>query len=244
MPEGSVRQAALERRFNRIREKVLQHCKDFWRAYHGSTRHREEDDGNQMVEKKKVGGHTPLNAAVWEQRKPGKLRDSREEFGRQLYRLAMGSPPEVVCFAEIQDLFGRYGAGDSDYDLLAAKARENSPGSESARKLHAVDFGIDLITTRLIESGITNRDFWAQFGWEAMPTAKKLTADEQKRQRYLVYLDHRKKLSAERKPDGSPRYKRVTNKALIAAAEECGVTKQTIITAVQACESGYLTEAS
>jgi hypothetical protein len=112
----------------KIREKVVQWCKDFWRPYHGSTQHREDSDGNQLVEKKKSGGHMPLNAAVMALWKPGKLKDSREMFERHLYGLAITHP---VIFAEMQDLFGRYGAGDSDYDVLLEGARRDQEVGEN-----------------------------------------------------------------------------------------------------------------
>lgn len=128
MQGDSPREVARVKRRERIREKVLQWLKDFWRAYHGSLQHREDSDGNQMVEKKKSGGHMPLNAAVMAQWKPGKLKDSREMFERHLYGLAITHP---AIFAEMQDLFGRYGAGDSDYDVLREGARRDKEAGES-----------------------------------------------------------------------------------------------------------------
>lgn len=215
-------------------EKAEQCLRDLWRPYHGSTHHREEGDGNQMVEKKKSGGHTPLNAAVMKTWEEGKLRDSREELVRQLYRLANGEPLEVVCYAEIRDLFGNYGAGDSDLDELRRTAQYHGPHSGSAAKLRAVETGINLIVERLIEAGWKNSTFWAD--WPSpVPTKRNLTTVEKKRQRYNTYLDCRAELTAR---GITP----ITNKALILAAERCGVTKQTVITAVQEAESGYIKE--
>ena len=213
-------------------EKVEQVLRDEWRPYHGSTAHREEADGNQMVEKKKSGGHTPLNAAVMSTWHEGKLKDSRVELERQLYRLATGSPLEVVCFAEIRDLFGRYGAGDSDLEELRRTAARQGPASDSAARLRAVEMGVNLIVERLIAGGWNNRTFWADFP-SPVNTKRNLTTVEKKRQRYNAYLDCRAELEAR---GVSP----ITNKALIMAAERCNVTKQTIITAVQEMESGYI----
>lgn len=213
-------------------EKVEQALKDEWRPYHGSTVHREETDGNQLIEKKKSGGHMPLNAAVMARRAPGKLKDSREELEYQLYRLAAGSPLEVVCFSELLDLFGRYGASDSDLDELRHKATEYGPWSESAAKLRAVETGINLIVDRLIAGGWNNQSFWVDFP-SPVNTKRNLTTVEKKQIRYNCYLDCRAELEAK---GVSP----ITNKALIMAAERCNVTKQTIITAVQEMESGYI----
>lgn len=213
-------------------EKVEQVLKDLWRPYHGSTVHREESDGNQMVEKKKSGGHMPLNAAVMKTWDEGKLKDSREAVVRALYRLANGTPMEVVCYAEIRELFGNYGAGDSDFDELRRSADHAGPHSESAAKLRAVETGINLIVEGLIDSGWKNSTFWADFP-SPVNTKRNLTTVEKKRHRYETYLACRKELSAR---GASP----ITNKALILAAERCNVTKQTIITAVQEAESGYI----
>lgn len=220
-------------------EKVEQALKDEWRPYHGSTVHREETDGNQLIEKKKSGGHMPLNAAVMARRAPGKLKDSREELEYQLYRLAAGSPLEVVCFSELLDLFGRYGASDSDLDELRHKATEYGPWSESAAKLRAVETGINLIVDRLIAGGWNNQSFWVDFP-SPVNTKRNLTTADHKRRRYFSYQNHLSRLTNEKNPDGTPKHKTVKNKALKAAADECDCTKQTIITAVQEYESGYI----
>lgn len=129
-----------ERLRETMREKVVQSLKDFWRPYHGSTAHREDADGNQMVEKKKSGGHMPLNAAVMaimdpESEKELKLLSARDLLSRELYRLAVGTREEILMFAHIQDLFGRYGAGDSDYDdLREGAARDRELGSSAGEK--------------------------------------------------------------------------------------------------------------
>ena len=41
---------------------------------------------------------------------------------REPYRIACGTPEEVVMFSALRDLFGRYGAGDSDYGRMREKA--------------------------------------------------------------------------------------------------------------------------
>lgn len=50
--------------FEKLREKVVVNLQDLWCPYHGSTAHHEDEDGNQLIEKKESGGHMPLNAAV------------------------------------------------------------------------------------------------------------------------------------------------------------------------------------
>lgn len=247
-PRPSYRETVAANRRKALREKVVQWCRDVWRPYHGSTAHREDTDGNQMVEKKKGyasgEGHTPLNAAVRALWKNGKLRDSREAFMRELYRLACGPPEEVLYFSEIQDLFRDYGAGDSDYDELHKSSAGANPWQRACslelhRRLLAVEAGIDLITDRLIAAGVTGREFWADFP-SGRPSLRSKNTQEKKRERYLAYNRHRESLAAEVDDDGTPKHKAITNKALKAAAEECGVSKQTMITAVQEYESGYL----
>lgn len=255
MPESprSRSERRAERHFERMREKVVQNLRDLWRGYHGSTAHpddtgeaKSDSDGNRMVEKSKSGGHMPLNAAVmafWDPEpdsRRDKLRISRDLTARELYRLACGAPEEVAMFSEIQDLFRDYGAGDSDYDELRIKAYRFGRGSQSAAKLRAVDAGIDRITKRLIDAGVTGRDLWADFPGGGAPTGRTKGKEKRYASYYLAYQRCRERLAAETKPDGTPRYKRVTNKALKGAAAEHGVTKQTVITAVQQFESGYL----
>lgn len=226
--------------FAKMREKVEQWCRDVWRPYHGSTRHRQEDDANQMVEKKKVGGHMPLNTGVmaFHDPEPGsrqeKLRDSRELFMRELYRLAAGSSLEVVCFAEIQDLFGRYGAGDSDYAHLKEKAEKFGPDSQSASKLAAVDLGIDLITQRLMALGVTGRDFWADFAQQGFSATNLASSTAEKdRQRYLAFVEQCDRLRVQ----GFERYRTAALKAVAAAR---GEAVSTIQAAVAKIESGYI----
>jgi hypothetical protein len=118
-----------------------------------------------------------------------------------------------------------------------------SPASckiEPQIKLYVVNRGIDLIVERLIDAGVTNKDLWADLPLPFVPTMRSKSTADKKRERYLVYLDCRKRLLEQKNPDGSPRRKRITNRALLLAAEECGVSKQTIIDAVRDYESGYL----
>lgn len=235
-----MNEAAKQRRFERMREKVVCWCKDYWRPYHGSTRHVEEDDGNQMIEKKKSGGHMPLNAAVMDTWKEGKLSDSRRLFGRVLAELGLH---DRVAFAEIQDLFGRYGAGDSDYDeLREGAARDREAGrrhyaqSCSVRRhlrLLTVNRGIDAMTEALISWGISDRDFWADFGLNAVPTQRTVTTEEQYRRYYLHFVAECERLQRE----GNKRYR---NKALQATADHFEVAKSTVQLAVEQFESGYI----
>ena len=223
------------RRRDALREKVVQWCKDFWRPYHGSTQHHEDRDGLMMVENRDLsGGSWPLNAAVMKTWGDDKLAESRRLFGRELYALAM-DPKNARIFGEMHDLFGRYGAGDSDYDHLWEKARgEDGDVCHLASKarLDAVDTGIDMITDALIEKGIGDRDFWAEFGLDAVPTTKTVTKEERYRTYYLYFL--------ERCDEYRQRFKRYRNKALQATAEHFAVSKRTVEEAVFQIESGYV----
>jgi hypothetical protein len=234
-------------------EKVEQGLKDLWRPYHGSTVHREESDGNQLIEKKKSGGHTPLNAAVmahWnpEGERAEKIADARTELTKRLYRLATGEPFEVVCFAEIRDLFGSYGAGDSDLDELRRTAAYHGPASESAAKLRAVEQGIDRIVEMLIEDGLKNPDFWADFPLPGVPTSRTKGAEDKDRERYLVFEEecrkrHQEKMDEYAKKGVEPPAEiRVRNKAIEKTAERLGVARSTVELAVQRYESGYIRE--
>lgn len=235
-----------QNRKERIWEKVEQQLRDLWRPYHGSTAHREDSDGNQMVEKKKSGGHMPLNAAVMALSNEGKLKDSREMLARELYRLSAGSHLEVVCFAEIRDLFGRYGAGDSDLEQLRKKAVAHGPASESAAKVRAVETGIDLVVERLIEAGVKNKDFWAAFGLAGVPTKRTQTAEEKDQERYLMFLEESEKLRQKKRDEYVERGKtppaniRVKTRAMEKTAYRRGEARSTIQAAVEKHESGYI----
>lgn len=227
-------------------EKVECWLKDLWRPYHGSTKHREDADGNQLIEKKKSGGHTPLNAAVMAQWQPGKLKDSREMLTRHLYRLACGTPFEVVCYAEIRDLFGSYGAGDSDLDELRRTAAYHGPHSESASKVRAVECGIGFMVDRMIEDGVKNPDLWADFPLPGVPSNRTLSKDERYRRYYLAFVDECSKLEAEKRAEyrnagkEAPEIIRVRNRATQNVAEREGTTDRTVREAVAQCESGYV----
>lgn len=244
-------------RRERIREKVAQWLKDVWRPYHGSTAHVEDSDGIQIIEKKKKsGGHMPLNAAVMalsdpKKDKDRKLKAARDLMAGELYRLACGSAAEVVIFSEIQDLYRDYGAGDSDIDDLRAKAREHGAHSESAAKLNAVEFGIDLITDRLIAAGISERDFWADFPMEKLPRSgvrseRAENKDERYRRYYLAFLEEGGRIEAAKREQyrkagkKPPENIRVRNKAARNVAASEGVTERTVWEAVGQCESGYV----
>ncbi len=254
MSDESPKQAARRQRLKeKLWEKVEQQLRDMWRPHHGSTTHREDADGNQMVEKKKSGGHMPLNAAVmarWEPKegKQRKVEDSRQALARELYRLATGTPLEVVCFSEIRDLFGSYGAGDSDLSKLREKAAEHGPTSASAARLRAIETGIDLMIERLMVEGTTNKAFWADFPLEGVPTSRSKSAEEKARERYLIFVEECEKRRQEkldeyaRKGVEPPETIRVRNKALERTADRCGVDKRTVERAVQDYESGYLKE--
>ena len=238
--------------FEKLREKVVVTLQDLWRPYHGSTAHREDADGNQLIEKKKSGGHMPLNAAVmalWEAspyrgekgptERERKLADTRTLIQRELYRLACGTPEEVVMFSVLQDLFGRYGAGDSDYDHLRGKAQANGPASEEGRRLTVVDYAINRVTERLIAAGVTNRDLWADFPDSPLPrsgvrSARSESKDERYRRYYLLYLEERDRLQRE-EGVARPNTKAARN---VAKAE--GTTERTVFEAVGQCESGYV----
>ena len=233
-------------------EKVEQVLRDQWRPYHGSTVHRDETDGNQMVEKKKSGGHTPLNAAVMARWSPTteraeKIGSSREELERQLYRLATGTPLEVVCFAQMRDLFGSYGAGDSDLEELRRTAAYHGPASESAAKLRAVETGVNLIVDRLIEAGWRKRELWAD--WPSPVNTKRgATAEDEDRKRYRVFEEECRKRHQEKMDEYAkkgvepPATIRVRNKAIERTADRLDVDRRTIERAVQKYESGYLKE--
>ena len=221
-------------------------------------------------------GHYPLNKAIedtWKEN--SKLNRSRVLFGRLFAELGLHNPK---AFAEIQDLFGRFGAVDSDYEVLqqgaladriafktnhhnhparktgyrrvmdAGRSARNLRGPEQAPKcdvrrhlkLAIVDQGIDQMTRFLLDWGIPEQDFWADFGLPCVPTKRTLTADEKARARYLCFLEHLDRLEGERNPDGSPRHKRVRNKALEATAEEKECAKSTVQEAIKQCESGYI----
>ncbi len=237
--KASAEIAKRQRLKEHLWEKVEQHLKDMWRPYHGSETHV-EDAGPQKSEKKKAGGHMPLNAAVmarWEPRegRQRKVEDSRRALGRELYRLAVGTPLEVIAFSEIRDLFASYGSGDSDLAELRRKALAFGPSSESAARLRAIETGIDLIVNRLIEDGTTNRAFWADFPDLSGPAPAPRTKDAQDndRERYLIFVEECERLQQE----GKSRYR---NKALQSTADRCGVDKRTVQRAVEKYESGYI----
>lgn len=238
-----------------LREKVLQWCKDYHRPYHGSTAHREGSDGNQLIEKKKSGGHTPLNAAVEKLWKPGKLKDSRDLFGQELYWL-MAHRPDV--YGEMHALFFSYGCGDSDYDELRKQAETFGYFSTSAEMLRTVDYGVDLIVRRLVDAGVKNADFWADLPLPGVTSDRTKTAEDKDRERYLVfeeecrkrhqekmdeYAKKHAKLSDEAKKKAKPPKEiRVRNRAIERTADRLGVSRATIERAVQKFESGYIRE--
>lgn len=243
--------------FERLREKVVVNLQDLWRPYHGSTAHREDEDGNQLIEKKKSGGHMPLNAAVmalWEAStyrgekgptdKQRKLMSARDMVSRELYCLACGTPEEVVMFSVLQDLFGRYGAGDSDYASLRDKAQSLGPSSYEGRRLTVADFAINKMTERLMESGVTNRDLWADFADGPLPrsglrSARAESKDERYRRYYLLYLEERDRLRRDEDVT-RPNTRAAKNVAKALTDAEEPVTERTIREAVAQCESGYV----
>lgn len=230
MPEALDRQAVIaERRRDALREKVEQWCRDYFRPYHGSTRHHEERDGLMMVENRDLsGGSWPLNAAVMKTWGDDKLAESRRLFGRELYALTM-DPKNARIFAEMYDLFGRYGAGDSDYDHLREKAKHHG---ESRVRFALVDEGIDMIVDALLEKGIGHRDFWADFGLPGVPTSKTMGKEERYRTYYLYFLARSEELEKTRK--------RYRNRAIQETAEHFAVSKRTVEEAVSQIESGYV----
>ena len=246
-----------QRLFEKLREKVVVTLQDLWRPYHGSTVHREDEDGNQLVEKKKSGGHMPLNAAVmalWKgspyrgEKGPSdrqqRLMSSRDLVSRELYRLAVGTPEEVVMFSVLQDLFGRYGAGDSDYRHLQGKAQAGGPSSYEGRRLTVADYAINRITERLMEDGVTNRDLWADFPDGPLPrsgvrSTRAESKDERYRRYYLLYIEERDRLQRD---EGVARAntKAAKNVAKALTDAEEPVTERTIREAVAQMESGYV----
>jgi hypothetical protein len=246
-----------QRLFEKLREKVVVTLQDLWRPYHGSTAHREDTDGNQLVEKKKSGGHMPLNAAVmalWKgspyrgEKGPTdrqqRLMSSRDMVARELYRLACGTPEEVVMFSVLQDLFGRYGASDSDYDHLRKKAGEYGPSSYEGRRLTVADYAINRVTERLIASGVKNRDLWADFPDAPLPrsgvrSSRSESRDQRYRRYYLLYQEERDRLQRE---EGVARANTKAAKNVAERLTGAGepVTDRTIREAVGQCESGYV----
>lgn len=246
-----------QRLFEKLREKVVVTLQDLWRPYHGSTAHREDTDGNQLVEKKKSGGHMPLNAAVmalWKgspyrgEKGPTdrqqRLMTSRDMVARELYRLACGTDEEVVMFSVLQDLFGRYGASDSDYDHLREKADSFGPSSYEGRRLTVADYAINRITERLIAAGVTNRDLWADFADDHLPrsgvrSARSESKDQKYRRYTLLYYEERDRLQRD---EGATRVNTKAAKNVAQVLTEAGepVTDRTVREAVAQLESGYI----
>jgi hypothetical protein len=178
-------------------------------------------------------GSWPLNAAVLkhDRRSPeGKLALSRLLFERALYALSVWHP---AVFMELRDFFGSYGSGDSDFDRLRGAAHEAGPGSEPWRKYTALSFCLDWLSAALIAEGVGNRDFWADFGLEGIPTTRSKNAAEKDRERYLDFLEECEKLQKE----GRTRYRTAAMKAV---AKRRGEARSTIEEAVAKAESGYI----
>lgn len=147
-------------------------------------------------------------------------------------------------FSVLQDLFGRYGASDSDYNHLRGKAESLGPSSYEGRRLTVADYTINRITERLMESGVTNRDFWADFPDGPLPrsglrSARAESKDERYRRYYLLYVEERDRLQRE---EGASRVntKAAKNVAKALTEAEEPVTERTIREAVAQCESGYV----
>lgn len=94
-------------------------------------------------------------------------------------------------FSVLRDLFGRYGAGDSDYGLMREKAQSLGPFSYEGRRLSMADYVINRITERLMEAGVNNRDLWADFSDGPLPrsgirSGRAKSKDERYRRYYLL----------------------------------------------------------
>lgn len=228
--------------FDKLREKVLQWLRDFWRPYHGGLGPRDDRPGGadadvdplMMVAARNFGGegHYPLNGAIEASWKDTRLNRSRELFGHMLYGLAMWHP---AVFGELQDFFASYGAGDSDREELVEKAERYGPESRSAERLEAIDFGIDWIVASLIAAGVTNRDFWADFV-KGDPPPKVSAKEERYRRYYLAFVEECRELQLER--PGKP----YRHQAAKAVARREGVSERTVREAVAMLESGYIRE--